>query len=129
PRPRRQPADATRECCERFNTVFIAILGVNGFTCAEVDGFSGDFHFLAFEAGKVHFNTMPLAIVKCMMLESIEPEGAAKLAIDAGQQIEIELGRNACLIVVSSVEHLHRLDQIDSDDQGGTPSKNVRGIA
>jgi len=43
----------------------------------------------------MHFDAVALAIVEGVMLEAVAPEGAAELAIDAREQVEIEFGGNA----------------------------------
>ena len=60
---------------------------------------------------------MALAIVEGVMLEQIEPEGAAKLTIDAREQIEIEFCGDAGGVVIGSVEYLDRFDQVDANDE------------
>src|SRR5512142_3380346 len=77
----------------------------------------------------MHFDAMALLIVERVMLEGIQPESAPKLAVDAREQIEIEFGGHARGVIVGGVEHLHRLDQVDADNQLGAASEDVRGIA
>src|SRR5664280_88516 len=72
---------------------------------------------------------MTLAVVKGAVLERIELEGGAELAIDAHQQIEIELGGDALGVVIGGVEHVHRFDEIGADDQRRARPKNMRGVA
>src|SRR5690242_11258504 len=95
PRSGRHPAEPARERGEGFNAVFVAVFGVDGLAGAKVDGFAGDFHLLPLQACKMHLDAMPLAIIERMMFEHVETESAAKLAIDARKQIEIELGGDA----------------------------------
>ena len=75
--------------------VFVAVLGVDGFAGAEFDCFAGHLHLLPLQAGKMHLDAVPLAVVEGVMLEAVELEIAAQLAVDAREQIEIELGGDA----------------------------------
>src|SRR5262249_37170682 len=84
----RQPADAAREGPQGFNTVFVAVLGMNRFAGAKIDRFAGNTHLLAFQAGEVHFDPVFFTIVKCVVLKRVEPEIPAELAIDANEQVE-----------------------------------------
>src|SRR5436189_3360178 len=81
----RQPAYTARQRGKRVYTVLVAVLGMNGFAGAEVEGLACYLHFLPLETGKMHFDAMTLAIVKGVMLESIEPECTAKLAVNSRQ--------------------------------------------
>ena len=60
------------------------------------------------------------AIVEGMVLERGEIEIGAELAIDAGEQIEIELRGDAVGIVIGAIENIGRLDEIDADDEHAT---------
>src|SRR5690349_9335676 len=90
PRPRGRPAGTPRESTERFDAVFVAVLGMDRFTGAEINRFTGYPHLLALQAGEMHFDAVFFTIVKGVVLKHVEPEIPAELAIDAGQQIEIE---------------------------------------
>src|SRR5512137_1161892 len=96
---RGQPADAARKCGERLDTVLVAVLGMDGFAGAEVDDLAGHLDLLPLQAGEMHFDAMALAVVERAMLENIQPESTAKLAVDAREQIEIEFGGHACGVV------------------------------
>src|SRR5262245_22032734 len=82
PPARRQPAHAARKRSERLVAVFVAVLGVNGLAGAEIDGVACYFHLLPLEACEVHFDATTFAVVKGVMLESVETESAAELAVD-----------------------------------------------
>src|SRR6185437_9347294 len=63
------------------------------------------------------------------MLEGIELEGAAQLAIDAHQQVEIEFGGDAGLVAIGGIENFRRLDQIGADNQRRALAQDAAGIA
>src|SRR6185437_1612065 len=129
PSGRRLPAGAARQRAQGLDAVFVAVLGVDRFAGAKFDGFAGHFHLLPFQAGKMHFDAMTLAVVEGVVLEGIELEGAAEFAIDAHQQVEVELGGDAGRVAIGGVEHVQRLDQIDADDQRRARAQNTAGIA
>src|SRR5581483_10563653 len=95
----------------------------------EVDGFTRKLDLLPLAACQMHFNAMPLAVIKCVVLEGVELERAAELAIDALEQVAVELGGNARLVVISGGEHLASLDQIDADDQHGASAEDFCRVA
>ena len=96
---------------------------------AEVDGFAGHLNVLPLQAGKVHFDAVTLAVVDGVVLEGVELEGAAQFAVDTHQQIKVELRGDARRVVVGSIEHFHRLDQIGADDQRRARAQDAGGIA
>ena len=63
------------------------------------------------------------------MLEGVEIEIGAELAIDARQQIEIEFRGDTLGIVVGAVENLRVLDQIDADHEQRARAQHVAGMA
>ena len=81
---------------------------MDGFAGAEIDGFAGHPHLLTLPAGEMHFDAVTLAIVKGVMLERVEVEIAAELAVDAREQVEIERGGDAGGVVVGGVEDSRR---------------------
>ena len=101
---------------------------MNGFAGAEIDGLSSHLHFLSLEAGEVHFDAMALAVVKGVMLKRVEPEGAVQFAVNSRQQIEIELCGDAFGIVIRSIEHIGRFDQIGTDNKYGALTQNICSI-
>ena len=61
---------------------------------------------LALEAGQMHLDARALAVEEGVMLEAAEVEVGAELAVDARQQIEIELRGDALLVVIGLLQHL-----------------------
>jgi len=59
------------------------------------------------------------------MREACEIEISVELAIDACEQIEVELCRYAGRVVVGGVQHGRVLDQIDPDDQERTHPQHL----
>src|SRR6185369_5661088 len=102
---------------------------MDGLAGTEIYGLAGDLHLLTLEAGEVHLNTALLPIKEGVVLEALELEGAAQLAIDPPQQIEVELGRDAGGVVIGVVENLGRLHQIDTDDHNRAGAEDGAGVA
>src|SRR5262249_12917460 len=107
PGPHRQPTDPARKGGKRRDAIFIAVLGMDGFTGTEVDGLSRHLDPLALEAGEMHFDAMTLAVVKSVMLKGVEVECAAELTINSRQQIEIELCGHALGVIISCIEYVY----------------------
>ena len=63
------------------------------------------------------------------MLEGGKIEIGAELAIDAGQQIEIEFRGHALGIVIGGTQNLDVLDEIDADDENCPAAECVGGVA
>src|SRR3984885_1833066 len=91
---------------------------------AEIDRLVADPHLLALGTGEVHLDAMPFGIVESVVLEGGEIEIRAQLAVDAHQEIEIELGSHALGIVISAIENVGRLFQIDADHQYRTAAQD-----
>src|SRR3954466_786453 len=105
PHQDRRPPGAARQRAERFHRILVAVLGVNSFAGTEVDALAADPHLLALQACQMHLDARALAVEEGVMLEAGEVEFAAKLAIDARQQIEIELGGDALAVVIGLLQH------------------------
>ncbi len=112
-----------------FDRILVAVLGVNGFAGAEVDAFAGNAHALALEARQMHFDARALAVEEGVMLEAREVELGAELAIDAREQIEIELRGDALRVVVGLLQDLRVLHQIDADDEDRAVAEDAAGVA
>ena len=80
-------------------------------------------------AGQMHLDAVALAVVEGVVLEACEIEIAAEFAVDAREQVEIELRGDAGGIVVGGVEHFGVLHQVDADDQRRAAPEHARGMA
>src|SRR5262245_17020796 len=107
PCPHRQPTDTARKCGKRLDAILVAVLGMDGFAGTKLDDLSRHLDPLALDAGKMHFDAMTLAVVKGVMLKSVEIECAAELTINSRQQIEIELCGNALGVIVGCIEYVY----------------------
>src|SRR5437764_12680847 len=84
---------------------------------AEREALAENAHLLAPAAGEMHLDAIELAVVERMMLERGDVEIRAELAIDAHQQIAVELRSHALSIVVSGVKQFRIFDEINADDE------------
>src|SRR5215207_10733903 len=100
PYRRRRPAHSARQRAKRVDRIFVAVFGVDGFAGAELDALAAYLDALALEARQVHLDARTVAVKEGMMLEAGRIELGAELAIDARQQVEIELRRHALGIVI-----------------------------
>ena len=75
------------------------------------------------QADNVHLDAPGLFIVDRLMGEAVEIEIAAKLTIDADEQIEIEFGGNAFGVVIGGDQDRGRLLEIDPDQTTVRPCR------
>ncbi len=68
-------------------------------------------------ADQIHFDAPEFLAVDCAVAEVIELEICAELTVDAPQHVQIELRRHPGTVVVSPLEHLLVLAQIDADQK------------
>ena len=96
-----------------------------------LDGLLGDprvycEHGLRPDADEVHFDPAPPFVEKGTVSETIEVEVAAQLAVNAGQEVEVERRRHAPGVVVGRVEDPPVLLEVDADEQPA-PGANESG--
>src|ERR1700728_1973462 len=109
PGRQRRPAAAVRERLEGVDRVFVTVLGVDRFPGTEFDGNAAQPDLLPSGAGEVHFDAV--------VLERCKIEIGAELAIDAGEQVQVEFRSHAFGIVVGAIKNVGRLGEIDSDHE------------
>ena len=97
-------------------------------TRTEMDGCAGDPGFLVSQAANVDFDPPFGFVIEGDVLEPVDVEIAVELAIDALEQIEVELRRHPGPIVVGGIEDLRVLFQIDADQHLAAVSENARVI-
>ena len=107
----RLPSRSARQCRKGIERIFVAVLGVDGFAGAEFDCLAGDSHPLAFAAGEMHFDPMALDVVEGLVAKGTQIEVGAELAVDASEQIQVELRGDALGVVVGGIEPRRVLDR------------------
>src|SRR5437588_4014147 len=129
PSGNRNPSRAARQRRKRFDRIFIAVLGMDGLAGAEIESSPRYLDLLPLLAGKMHFDAVALGIIEGLMTETCQVEVTAELAIDAREQIEVELRRDAGAIVIGGIEDFRVLHQVDADDEACTSSQHTSGLA
>jgi hypothetical protein len=102
---------------------------VDRFARTKLDGLAADPDLLPLDAGEVHLDARTLAIEERVVLETFEIEVAAELAIDARQNVEIELRRDAGGVVIGGIEDGAVLRQVDAHDEDRSRAEGAAGIA
>src|SRR5215468_10100756 len=100
------PSGTAGMSAERFDGVFVAVLGMNGFAAAEVERLAAGANLLPRQTDEMHLDAALFRIVARVMAEGGRIELAAKLVIDAHEQIEVEGGGNAGLVVIGRGENV-----------------------
>ena len=90
---------------------------MDGFGFAEFDNAATEPDLLALAADQMHFDAPALFVVKCLMTKCVEIEIRAEFAVEARQEIQVELRRHAGRIIVGGVENVGVLGKIDANDQ------------
>ena len=104
-----------RQRAEFVDCVFVGILGVDQLAGAEMKMPVGGRHGLLGEALHIELHPPFCLAVERDMRKTIEIEIAAELAVDPRQQVQVERGVHAGLVVVSAVEDCRVLLQIGAD--------------
>src|SRR5258708_39473443 len=111
------PAGAEGVAAERLDRVFVAVLRMNGLAAAEIEGLAAGANLLPRQADEMHLDAALFAVVARAMAEGGRVEFAAKLVIDAREQVEVEGRRNAGMVVVGGGEYVGVFDEIDADHE------------
>src|SRR4051794_22847160 len=98
------------------------VFGVNGLVRFEVDVASANSNALGPLANEAKVDSLEALVVEREMLELVEIEVPTELAVDSHQQVQVELGGDACRIVVGPLDHVRIFHEVDSDEQATVPS-------
>src|SRR5262245_20028447 len=88
PHAARLPIGRAGKVAELADRILVGILGVDALSRAEEDAPAPNLDALLFQADEVHFDPSVTRIIDGLVLERIQVEVGAKLAIDARQEIE-----------------------------------------
>src|SRR5262245_24357889 len=94
PHPPRLPAGRAGQGLELADRVLVGILRMNALTGPEHESAPQNAHGLLPHAPQVHLDAALAGVVDCLVPEGGEVERACQLAVDAGQQVEIERSRD-----------------------------------
>ena len=89
----------------------------------EIEASARHSHRLPAQAPQMHLDTALRFVPPGFMLKGTEVEIAAKLPVDALQQVEIEGGRHALGIVISGDQDVGRLWLVEADDETAARAK------
>src|SRR5947209_2793521 len=89
---------------EAAEGVLVRALGPDALTLAEAEPDRSDVDGLVGEADEVHFHAALPRLVEGVVAEAVEAEVAAQLAVDAGQQVEVEVAGDPGRVVVGGVQ-------------------------
>src|SRR5262249_10630090 len=94
------PSGAAGAAAERLHGGFVAVLGVKGLAAAEVERLAAGANLLPRQTDEMHLDAALFGVVARVMAEGGRVELAAKLVIDAHEQIEVEGGRNPGIVII-----------------------------
>src|SRR5439155_15844126 len=109
--------------------VLVAALGMDRLVGRKLDQVTRYVDRLSASAHEMHLDAAPLAVVERPMAERVDIEVRQELAIDAREQIEVELGGHARGIVIGGIENVGVLDEIDTDDKRCACPQHAPGMA
>ncbi len=73
-------------------------------------------------ADQVHLDRRFVLVPACLVAELCRREVGVQLAVDAMQEVEVELGGDAFAVVVGGQQDVELLAQVDADDGGALPA-------
>src|SRR5437870_10846765 len=91
PDPFNREAGLAGQLAEAAEGVLVRALGPDALALAETEPGRPDVGGLVGEADEVHFDPALPRLVEGVVAEAVEAEVAAQLAVDAGQQVEVEV--------------------------------------
>src|SRR5262249_37294405 len=95
------------------------------FSFLEVESLAVEIHVLVAQAYQVHLDAVQAGVVEGAVAEPVEMEVGPQLAVDAGQQVKVEVGRHAAGVVVGRLEDRQVFLQIES--QAHRPARADQG--
>src|SRR5262245_53645328 len=76
----------------------------------------------------MHLDAAQLAVVESAMPERSEVEIGAQLAVDAREQVEVELRRHPARVVVGGMQARRVLLEVDADQQAAARAGHGAGV-
>src|SRR5580704_15177063 len=125
----RRPAIFARQGAEGLDRIFVAVFRVDGLARPKIDRRAIDPHRLVLGTGKVHLDAALPAIEERVVLERREVEIGAELTVHPRQEIEVETGRYPFSVVISAIECLFVLCQIDANHKQRTGAQHLADMA
>ena len=103
------------EVAEAAEGVLVRALGPDALALAETEPGRPDVGGLVGEADEVHFDPPLPRLVEGVVAEAVEAEVAAQLAVNAGQQVQVEVAGDAGRVVVGGVQQVRVFLQVHAD--------------
>ena len=97
----------------------MAVFGVDALACRHGEFCARHLKLKGFFSDQMHLNPRKFIVPARLMDKAVQRNSTAKLAIDAGRQIEIELRCHPARIIIGSLQRLAAFDQIHPDQQLG----------
>ena len=92
----------------------------------EVEAAAGDREVDVARGDQVHFDARQDVVPARFMAEGVDRDVAVELAVDALEQVEVELGGDALGIVIGGDQPLDRLDPVHADQELGAGAEQAR---
>ena len=121
-------SDVGSDACEAVDGVLVGVLGADRLALPKRERFSPDRNLLLRLADQVHLHAAPVLVVERSMLELLGLEIAAQFSVDAPEQVEVELGRDAGGVVVGRFDHGDVFLQVHTDQQAAADASRVETI-
>src|SRR4029079_6115618 len=91
------------------------VLGVDALAIGKREGAPENVNSLPREADEIHLDAALGLVVDGVMREAAKVELAVELAVDPGEQIEVERPGHAARIVIGGKQNWRRLPEVHSD--------------
>jgi hypothetical protein len=104
----------------------VAVFGVNGFELGEWDSLAGDVDDLGDEAFEVHLDAAFVAVPAGAVDEGVEVEVGVEVAVEAAEDVEVEVGGDAGCVVVGGQDGGDGL--VGAGGEVGAEEEGVAGL-
>src|SRR4029453_10917784 len=122
-------ARGARQGAEVLQLVLVRALGVDRLAAREGEAAAGERDDLIAAAHQVHLDPALAAVPERAVIEGGDVEVGAELAVDAVQQVAVELGRDTERVVGGRLEDGARLAQVDADQERAAGAALPRALA
>src|SRR5262245_52196422 len=104
------------------------VLGMDALAIGKREGARENANGLPREADEIHLDAALGLVVDGVMREAAKVEIAIELAVDPGEQIEVERRGHAARIVIGGKQNRRRFLQVDTDQKDTPWAEQLRGI-
>ena len=100
-----------------MNFALISVRSSSRAAKLDVEAERADVHVHVALRAQAHLDPLALAVEERDVLEGVDVEVGAELAVDDVQDVAVELGRDARRVVVGGLEHRRVLDEVGAEQQ------------